>query len=275
MKNILEIMLEILSYDFMQNAIVAGLLVAIASGIMGSFIVVNKLSGLAGGIAHASYGGIGLACFFGFSPLLGSLGFAIVCALLMGFLTYKNRRHADTLISVIWATGMAIGVILTDLTPGYSGDMMSFLFGSILTVPTDLLYIMFFLLLVIICTVSFLFKRLLSISFDPEFALSLGVPVLPLYMVLIILTTFTIVMAVQAVGLILVLALLTLPAFIAETYSKNLFSMILISIGISVFLVLSGLFLAYYLNFVTGPVIILLGVLLYFMHLLIKRFIVR
>jgi zinc transport system permease protein len=147
--------LEMMSFDFMQNAFIAGLLVAIACGIMGSFVVVNKLTGLSGGVAHASYGGVGLACFFGFSPMLGALGFALACALLMGVLTWKNRTRSDTLIGVIWAFGMALGVVLTDLTPGYASDMMSFLFGSILTVPSSLIVIMFMLLFLIVSLTLF------------------------------------------------------------------------------------------------------------------------
>lgn len=264
-------MLDVLSFDFMQNAIIAGLLVAIACGVMGSFVVVNRLSGVAGGIAHASYGGVGLACFLGFSPMLGSLGFAILCALLMGFLTWRDRDRADTLIGVIWAVGMALGVILTDLTPGYSGDMMSFLFGSILTVPTELLYLMGGLLAVILVTVSVFFRRFLAISYDPEFSCVRGERVLLLYLLLITLIALTVVMAVQAVGLILVIALLTLPAFIAEAYAKGLVSMMVIASAISAILVVAGLFIAYSFNFVTGPVIILLGALVYLVHLAVKK----
>lgn len=133
-------MLELLSYGFMQNALAASVLVAVACGIIGTFVVVNRLTSLSGGVAHASFGGVGLAVFLGFSPMLGSLGFALVCAMLMGLLTWMDRKKSDTFIGIIWAGGMALGVILTDLTPGYSGEMMSFLFGSLLTVPTDLLY---------------------------------------------------------------------------------------------------------------------------------------
>lgn len=264
-------MLEMLQLDFMQNALIAGILVSIACGVMGSLVVVNKLSSIAGGIAHASYGGVGLAVFLGFSPVLGSLGFSLLCAILMGILTWKDRHRSDTLIGVIWALGMALGVILTDLTPGYNGEMTSFLFGSILTVPRELLSLMLVLLTIILITVSVFFKRLLSVSYDPEFARSRGERVLLLYMLLVSLVALTVVMAVQAVGLILVIALLTLPAFIAETYSRSLFSMMIIASVISLVLVVSGLFISYSLNLVTGPVIIILGAICYLVHLLIKK----
>jgi len=264
-------MLEILQMDFMRNALIAGILVSIACGVMGSLVVVNKLSGIAGGIAHASYGGVGLAVFFGFSPMFGSLGFSLFCAFLMGIFTWKERNRSDTLIGVIWALGMALGVILTDLTPGYAGEMTSFLFGSILTVPTEFLYFMAVLLAIILVAVSFLFRLLLSVSYDPEFARSRGERVLPIYMLLLALVALTVVMAVQAVGLILVIALLTLPAFIAESYTKSLRSMMIFASLISLVLVVLGLFLSYQFNLVTGPVIIVLGGISYLIHLALKR----
>lgn len=264
-------MIEMFEMDFMQNALIAGILVSIACGVIGSLVVVNKLSSIAGGIAHASYGGVGLSAFFGFSPMLGSLGFSLFCAVLMGFLTWKERSRSDTLIGVIWALGMALGVILTDLTPGYSGEMTSFLFGSILTVPTNLLYLMGILLIIILLTVTFSFRKLLSVSYDPEFARSRGERVLPLYMLLVSLIALTVVMAVQAVGLILVIALLTLPAVIAEAYSKSLLSMMVIAGGLSLVLVISGLILSYSFNLVTGPIIIILGAMLYLLHLVVKK----
>lgn len=264
-------MLELLSMDFMQNAIIAAVLVAVACGVMGTFVVVNRLMALSGGIAHASFGGVGLACILGFSPMLGSLGFAFACAMVMGILTWQHRKQADTTIGVIWAGGMALGVILTDLTPGYSGDMMSFLFGSILTVPTELLYWMAGLLVLILGTVAASYRKFLAISFDPEFAKVRGLPVAAYYMLLIALIALTVVIAVQAVGMILVIALLTIPAYIAGSYSKNLVQMIVISVLISLVLVLAGLLLACQLNFVVGPTIIACGVLLYVLNFIVKK----
>lgn len=255
----------------MQNAIIAAVLVAVACGVMGTFVVVNRLTSLSGGVAHASFGGVGLAVLLGFSPMLGSLGFAVACAMLMGILTWRDRKNADTFIGVIWAGGMALGVILTDLTPGYSGEMMSYLFGSLLTVPTELLYWMAALLVVILAVVSFNFKKFLAISYDPEFACVQGLPVLAYYMTLIALIALTVVIAVQAVGMILVIALLTIPAYIAECYAKNLVQMMIISAAVSLVLVVSGLLLACQLNFVVGPTIIVCGVAIYALNFLIKK----
>lgn len=264
-------MLEMFSFEFVQNALIAAVLVAIACGVMGSYVVVNKIAGTAGGVAHASFGGIGLACFFGFSPMLGALGVALVCALIMGYLTWTRRERSDTLINVIWAGGMAMGVILTDLTPGYSGDMMSFLFGSILTVPRELLFGMTMLTAGILLITALFFRQFLAISHDPEFARVRGVPVLRLYMLLMAMIACTVVMAVQTVGLILVIALLTIPAYVAESHAKNLKQMMFLSCVFSLVLSLGGLFLAYQMNFTVGPVIILLSVALYAGNAALRR----
>lgn len=258
--------------DFMKNALLAGFLVALTCGVIGSFVVVNRLASLSGGIAHASYGGIGFSVFFGFSPMLGAFGFSLLCALLMGWLTWKDRSRADTLNGVIWAFGMALGIILTDLTPGYSGDLMSFLFGSILTVPFSLVQIMGVLTLLILGASFAFFPQFHAISHDPEFARIRGVSVFPLYLLMIALIALTVVMATQAVGLILVIALLTIPAYIAESRVSSLKKMIMLSTLISLVLTFGGLLLAAVLNLTVGPVIILLGVLFYLMNLFFKRF---
>lgn len=264
-------MLDLFSMEFMQNAMVAAVLVAVACGVMGTFVVVNRLTSLSGGVAHASFGGVGLAVFLGFSPMLGSLGFALACAMLMGLLTWRDRKNADTFIGVIWAGGMALGVILTDLTPGYNGEMMSFLFGSLLTVPSELLYWMGALLVIILAAVVANFRKFLAISYDPEFARVQGLPVQVYYMFLIALIALTVVIAVQAVGMILVIALLTIPAYIAESYARNLSHMMILSVVMSLFLVVAGLLLACQLNFVVGPTIIACGVLLYALHFAVKK----
>ncbi len=264
-------MIEMLSMDFMRNALMAGFLVAVTCGIIGSFVVVNRLASLSGGIAHASYGGIGLSVFFGFSPMIGAFGFSVLCALLMGWLTWKDRSRADTLNGVIWAFGMALGIILTDLTPGYTGDMMSFLFGSILTVPMSLVQIMCVLTLVIVGLTAFFFAEFHAISYDAEFARIRGVRVLPLYLLMIVLIALTVVMATQAVGLILVIALLTIPAYIAESRAGSLKKMIVLSSLISCVLTFGGLLAATVLNLTVGPVIIIFGVSFYLLNLLLKR----
>ena len=123
-------MLEALQFEFMRNALLAGLLASIACGVIGTFVVVNRIVFISGGIAHAAYGGIGLAFFFGFSPTIGILGFSLLVSVVMAAVSLKTRHRADTIIGVLWAMGMALGVVLVDLTPGYNVDLMSFSLGA-------------------------------------------------------------------------------------------------------------------------------------------------
>ena len=136
-------MWEALQFEFMRNALVAGVLVSICCGIIGTLVVVNRISFISGGIAHAAYGGIGLAFYTGISPTVGAAFFSVAVAMIMGVITLKNRQRADAVIGALWAIGMALGIILIDLTPGYNVDLMSYLFGSILTVPKSDVWLMF------------------------------------------------------------------------------------------------------------------------------------
>ena len=130
-------MLEVLHYEFIQNALIAGVLISIAAGIIGSLVVVNKITFLTGGIAHSSYGGIGLAIYLGIPVLLGATIFSVITAILIAIITLKNRTRIDAIIGMMWSSGMAIGIIFVDLTPGYNVDLMSYLFGSIIAVSSE------------------------------------------------------------------------------------------------------------------------------------------
>lgn len=204
-------MLEALQFEFMRNALMAGVLASIICGIMGTLVVVNRIVFLSGGIAHAAYGGIGIAFYFGWPYLVGTIGFSLVAAMVMAAVSLRSKHRADTIIGVIWAVGMACGIILLDLTPGYNVDLMSYLFGSILTVPASDLWIMLIAGVVISGLVIFYYKDLLAMSYDEEFARIRGVPVRALYFLLIGMLAVTVVMVIQVVGLILVIALLTIP----------------------------------------------------------------
>jgi zinc transport system permease protein len=252
-------MIEALSFTFVQHAILAGILVSLAAGIIGSLIVVNRMVFLAGGIAHTSYGGIGLAVFFGLPIFLGASLFAVGAALLIAWLTLKNRNRIDTFIGLIWAVGMAFGVILVDLTPGYNVDLMSYLFGSILAVETGDLYCMAGLLAVIVVTVTWRYREILSVSYDSQYAALRGVNVPLIYTTILVLSALTVVVAIKVVGLILVIALLTMPTYIAERLSGSLIGMMTISGLLATLFTLTGLVLSYSLNLTSGASIILVS----------------
>lgn len=264
-------MIDALQYEFMRHAVAAGLLAAVICGIMGSLVVVNRIVFLSGGIAHASYGGIGLAFFFGWPFLAGTLGFALVAAMIMAAVTMRARHRADTIIGVIWAVGMAIGVILLDLSPGYNVDLMSYLFGSILTVPAKDLWIMTGLGVGIVALVLFFYNDLLAISYDEEFARVRGVAVGPIYLMMIGMLAVSIVMVIQVVGLILVIALLTIPPFIMERYARSLVHMMAGASLLGVLFTLAGLWLSYAFDLTSGASIILVAGAGFFIFLLVEK----
>lgn len=252
-------MLEIFSYDFIQNAILAGLLVSFASGIIGSLIVVNRMVFLAGGIAHTSYGGIGLAVYFGLPIFLGASVFAVCAAILMAFITLNQRDKIDTFIGLIWAVGMAVGIIFVDLTPGYNVDLMSYLFGSILAVSSDDIEYMSILLAIIVLIVTFFYREILAISYDSEYASLRNINVKFFYTLILILSALTVVIAIKVVGLILVIALLTIPIYIGEKLSNSLGMMMFVSGILSACFTLSGLWFSYQFDVTSGASIILVS----------------
>ena len=214
-------MIEALQFDFMRNALLAGLLVSIACGMIGTLVVVNRIVFISGGIAHAAYGGIGLGYFLNFSPFIGAIAFSLLSALAMGWVNRKTQQRADTIIGVMWAIGMALGILLIDLTKGYKADVSSYLFGSILPFPPQDLQIMLVLDIIIALMTLIFYKELLAISFDPVFAETRNVAVDSLYLMLIGAIALTVVMVMRVVGLILVIALLTIPAAIAGSISPR------------------------------------------------------
>jgi zinc transport system permease protein len=264
-------MLEALQFEFIRNALVAGLLASVICGIMGTLVVVNRIVFLSGGIAHASYGGIGLALYFGWPLMLGTIGFAFVAAMVMAAISLRARHRADTIIGVIWALGMALGIIMVDLSPGYNVDLMSYLFGSILTVPESDLLIMLAMGIVIATLVTYYYKDLLALSYDEEFARIRGVPVKGLYFTLIGMLAVTIVLVIQVVGLILVIALLTIPPYIVEKYARSLVQMMVGSSILGAVFTVTGLWLAYRFNLTSGASIIVVSGIAFVISVLIDR----
>lgn len=264
--------MDILHLEFFQHALLASVLVSITCGIIGVYVVINRMVFLSGGIAHGAYGGVGIAFFFGIEPLLGAGVFSLFLALLIGLITLSNRQNTDTIIGAIWAIGMAVGIILTDLTPGYNVDLMSYLFGGILAVSTNDLIGMSVVCMVVLVVVGIFYRQLQAMSFDSEFASLRGVRVNFLYLLLLALIALCIVISVRAVGLILVIALLTIPPYIAQIFSNRLIKMLFLTSFISIVFCISGLFLSYFLNISSGASIILLASCGFFLVLGYKNF---
>lgn len=247
----------LMTHAFLQNALLGGVLASVGCGIMGSYVVTKRIGFLAGGISHSALGGIGAALFFGVPPLAGALGAAIASALLIGWITLRWSQQEDTLIGAVWAAGMAVGILFIAHTPGYNVSLMSYLFGNILMVPGSELLSMAVMDLALLATTLLFFRLFLAVTFDEEFARLRGVPVVPVYLLLLCMVAVTVVLLIQVVGLILVIALLTLPAAIASQYVHSVGRMMLVASGLGVLFTVAGLAVAYQWDLPAGATIIL------------------
>ncbi|MCG6894462.1 MAG: metal ABC transporter permease [Desulfobacteraceae bacterium] len=265
-------MMEALQFEFMRNALMAGLLASVLCGVMGTLVVVNRLVFLSGGIAHAAYGGIGMALYLGWPVLPTTVGFSLGASLFMAGVMSGARHRADTLIGVLWAVGMAVGIVFVDLTPGYNTDLMSYLFGSILAVSDTDLWLMALTGVLVCGFVALQYDWILAMSYDEEFARVRRVPVQALRLVFIGLLAVAVVMIMRVVGLILVIALLTIPPFIAERYSTDLVRMMIASSVLSAAFTVSGLALSYVFDLSSGASIILVAAACFWFSLGIDRF---
>ena len=254
-------MLEgLFEYAFLQHAVIGAILASIVCGVMGTIISEKKLVMMSGGIAHTAFGGIGLGHFLRIEPLLGALGFAVCSALAIARIQRSTSTNADLLIGMFWSMGMALGILFIALTPGYPPDMSSYLFGDILTVSRLDLQLMLFLDAVIVLTVWAYFPQWKAFLFDEEFAQVLGINTRLLEKLLYVLIALTIVLVIRVVGIILVIALLTIPPAIAKQFSYDLKNIMLISIGLGIAFCLSGLWLSYEWQLSSGAAIVLVAV---------------
>jgi zinc transport system permease protein len=282
---------EALQFSFMRHALLAGILVSIACGIVGTFVVIKRIVFISGGIAHAAYGGIGLGYYVKYTllplllaeraaagdqrpgswPLLGAILFSLLAAVIMGLIQRRTHQRADTIIGVLWAIGMAAGVVFVDLSEGYKADLMSYLFGSILAVERSELLIILGLDIAIVALVVLFYKELLALSFDETFATVENVPVDAIYIVLLCTIALTVVMLMRVVGLIMVIAMLTVPAAIAGQFVKSMQRMMVVSVILGMLFTVIGLWVSYVWNLTSGASIILVSGAVYLVSLAIRR----
>lgn len=244
----------------MQNAIIAGILGSILCGIVGTFVVTKKLVFISGGISHIAFGGLGLAYLLGIHLNIGAVGFAVLTAVLLHRVQKTRNISSDSMIGILWAAGMALGVVFMYLRRGYPPNLMSYLFGNILAVTHTDLYILAGFTFIVVIIVATVFKELMAISFDSEFARIRSLPVDLLEFVLMILIAISIVMLIQIVGVLLVIALLVIPPTIARTISSKLAAIIYLSSLIGFLMIIIGMIASYFLNVPTGPTIVLSGI---------------
>jgi len=264
---------ELFTYDFFQKAVLAAVFASISCGIIGSYIVSRRIVFISGGITHASFGGIGLAFLLGFNPLLGAVLFAVGAALGIQFFTKVAEIREDSSIAIWWSLGMALGIIFVFMTPGYTPNLMSYLFGNILTVTSSELWWMFMLNIVIIAFFILFFRKILYIAFDEEFARTAGLPVNLFNYLTITLIALTVVLNIRVVGIILILSLLTIPQASANLFTKDFRKLLILSSVFAFIGTLLGLFISYFLDIPSGAAIIFTLVLMFGILRLIKSFV--
>ncbi len=262
-------------YQFIQNALLAGILSSIVCGMIGVVIIEKKLVMMSGGIAHTSYGGVGLGYLLGFEPILGAFLFSIGAALGIGYIKRKGGARSDVVIGLFWSLGMALGILFIALMPGYPPDLNSYLFGNILSVTKFDLYLMISLTFLVVLVIITFFNQWKAYFFDEEFASIIGIKTAFLEYLLLILIAMTVVVLIRVVGIILVLALLTAPAATAGMLSFNLKNRMIYSVLLGSAYCLAGLFISYEMNIPSGAVIVILSVMCYLISYMIRLIFIR
>jgi len=257
---------DLQQFSFLQYALVTGLLASVACGVIGTFVVVKRITYIAGGISHTILGGMGAALFFQktygwawLNPMYGAVAAAIVAALIIGVVSLRAKEREDTVIGALWAVGMAVGILFIARTPGYTTDLMSYLFGNILMASQSDLWLLVGLDLLVVCTAMAFYNQFLGVCFDGEFARLRGLNVEFYYLLLLCLTALTVVVLVTVVGIVMVIALLTLPTAVVAVFSTGLRSMMVFSSLLCMTFTTAGLVVSYGPNYPTGATAIIIA----------------
>lgn len=274
MQNILNLIIE---YDYLRNSLLVAVFASIASGITGPFVVKKKISMISGGIAHAVLGGMGIAYYLNADVMIGAIIFAFFFALILVISKRFSNQYEDTIISTLWSVGMSIGILFIYLKPGYGVNIQSFIFGNILMVTQSDLINLFIFDIIIILIFFIFYYHLLYVSFDEEYLSIRGFSVSFLYFILLFIVAITVVILIKIVGIMLVIALMTIPSATSALITKTMKKMIAFSILLSFIYIISGIVVSFTVERIpTGATIILLagfGYYLFFiLHLFQKKF---
>ncbi len=248
----MDIIAGIFEYRFLTNALLASILSGLVCGIIGTYIVARRTVFLSGGITHASFGGIGIAYYFGANPILGAAIFAVLSALGIEWVSDREKMREDSAIGIMWSVGMAVGIIFIYMTPGYVPNLMSFLFGNILTVTGGDLAALGILAAVLVTVFSVAWHQIVFAAFDRQFARSRGVPVSFISYAMAVLVALAIVFSIKTVGIVLLISLLTLPAVIANIFTKSYGRITVWAVMFGIIGNIAGLVISYYMNIPAG-----------------------
>ena len=236
--------MDIFSYQFFINALIGIAIISIASAIIGTYIVTRRLVSISGGVTHACFGGLGLGYFLGISPVAMAALFAVGSSLLVETMSTRWRVREDSAIAVVWALGMAIGVIFVFMTPGYVPELTSFLFGNILTISNSDIALFTVYTVALIAFFAIYFRKIVAVAFDRDFATISGLPVKFISTVMTVMIALCIVLTIKLVGIMLLMSMLSLPQMIAENFFSRLKSIMFASVSISLIGSVAGLMLS-------------------------------
>jgi zinc transport system permease protein len=265
-------MIELFQLEFMQRAFIAGIILAPLLSMLGSFTTLRKMSFFADGIAHASLFGVALALMVGMAPFKG----ALIIGLIFGVVVFLLERYtdiaSDAVIGILFTTGLALGIILISLQPGYQPDLISFLFGNILSVTWGDVWLIAGLSLLIITTLLFFFRQFTLMSLSEDLAWTSGINTKYLNLVFYILLSLSVVLGVKLLGIILVSALLITPAVTAKLVTKSFRTYVFGSVGCSLVAFIGGLFVSYYFDLPSGASIVLVATIIFVLILIMTSF---
>ncbi len=264
-------MIETFAYEFMQRALVAGVVAAVLCGVIGIYVILNRIVFIGGGIAHTAFGGIGLGYLLGMDPLLFAVLFSVAAALGIGAISDRSRVSEDTAIGVFWAAGMSLGIVFVSFSRGYAPDLFDYLFGNILAVSWGDVLLISALTLAMLILVALFYKDLLILSFDAGYCEAVGLPTKELRLLLLCMVALSIVVLIKIVGIILVIALLTIPGAIGRQHARSIKRIMALSIFLGGAFVLVGLVVSYQLNIPSGATIILAAAATFFASTILAR----
>ncbi len=268
---------DLLELPFLQNAVLAGILCSLASGVVGTYVVLRRITYIAAAISHCVLGGLGAARYFSvvynlpwLKPAYGAVITALAAALVIGWVSMKAKEREDSIISALWAIGMATGVLFIYKTPGYNEDLMNYLFGNILMVSREDLFLIAGLDAITIALTVMFYKQTVAVCFDEEYARTRGVKVEFYYLLMLCMTALTVVLTVNIVGIVMVIALLTLPVAISARLYNRVWKIMLGAFTLGVFFTLTGLAVSYEPNLPSGAVTIVIAGIVYLASIIIQ-----
>ena len=256
-------MLELLEYAFFRNALIGILLISVPAAMIGTYIITRRMVAITGGVTHACFGGLGLGYFLGVSPVAMAALFAVASSLGVEWMSASRRVRKDSAVAVVWALGMAIGVLFVFLTPGYVPELNAFLFGNILTITSGDLWIFGSFTALLLLFYAFYFDKIVIVAFDRDFASVAGLPVKFINSAMSVFVALCVVLTIKMVGIMLLMSMLSLPAMIAESYCRSYKSITRVAVIVSALTCVAGLMVSAHVDVPCSALIVIIQVIVF------------